>query len=122
MANKGDDDRTGMKQVSLDEEERNARARAATALKLELDALDEKKASHNRQWNEELRQLDTRITQLSTEAETGKAWVPAQTDMFGGANDVDGVDADADAVDEDEAPKRRRRGGRRGLEAAGDAA
>lgn len=109
----GEQDRTGMTQVQLSDEERNERARQQAAEQVKLDDLYEKKRSHNRKWNEEIRQLEGAISQLAKEAEDGVAWVPAQTDMFG-AND-----SEPDPEPEP-APARQRRGrrGRNGAEAS----
>lgn len=114
---KGDQDRTGMVQVELSDEDRKERAMRAAAEQVELDGLYEKKRSHNREWNEQIRQREELISQLSLEADDGMAWVPAQTDMFGGANDTD--------EEEPEQPKPRRGKRRRGAAAGnhvGDAA
>jgi hypothetical protein len=107
------EDHTGMVQVKLDEEARNERARANSAAQVELDALLAKKESHNREWNEQIKQLESRVSQLATEAETGLAWVTRQADMFG-ANDAD-LDELADGEEE---PKPR---GKRSRKRAADA-
>lgn len=115
----GDDDRTGMVQLELNEDERNERARLQAARQVELDELLEKKRSHNREWNEKILQLEGNISQLAKEAESGVAWVPAQADMFGagGSNDTD--EGGDEPTNEPPARKRRaRRGARNGAEAA----
>lgn len=109
-------DRTGMKQVELSEDERNERSRRQSAEQVSLDNLWAKKESHNREWNEQIKQHEKLISQLAQEAETGKAWVPAQTDMFGGAPENDGEEPTEEAAasddDEDPSPRRRKRGRR----------
>lgn len=100
-----DQDRTGMTQVALSDEDRNERARQQAAEQVKLDDLYEKKRSHNRKWNEEIRQLEGTISQLAKEAEEGIAWVPAQTAMF--------EDSANDAEPDPTPPARQRRGRRR---------
>ena len=117
--------RTGMKQVELTEEERNERARKQAAEQVSLDNLYAMKESHNREWNEQIKQHEKLISQLAAEAETGKAWVPAQTNMFDGPPENDGgddPDTEASSDDEDPAPARRRKRGRRGNGASAGAA
>jgi hypothetical protein len=109
------EDHTGMVQVELDEEARNERARSNSAAQVELDALVAKKDSHNREWNEQIKQLESRISLLANEAETGLAWVNRQETMFG-ANDVD--EEPAEEADE-QAPKRGRGGRRKRAAGAG---
>ncbi len=104
-----DKDRTGMIQVELSDEERNERAMRAAAEQVELDGIIEKKRSHNREWNEQIHQREALISQLCTEADDGKAWVPAQADMFpANDGDEDGVVAD----EPEPTPPRGRRGRR----------
>ncbi len=103
-----------MTQVELDDDDRKQRAMKAAAEQVALDALIEKKRSHNRKWNEEINQAEKLISQLSTEADSGKAWVPAQVGMFGDAANDDDEPSD----DEQPAPRKRGRG-RRGAAAAG---
>ncbi len=119
VARDQDQDRTGMKQVELSEEERNERARKQAAEQVELDQLYEMKRSHNRKWNEEIRQAEQRISQLAQEAEEGKAWVQAQTDMFSApaAANTD----DDEIVEPEDHPPPARRGGRRRRGAAAHA-
>lgn len=111
------EDRTGMIQVELSDEERNERAMRAAAEQVELDGIIEKKRSHNREWNEQINQREALISQLSLEADEGKAWVPAQADMFP-ANDGD--DDDAASGEPEPTPPRGRRGRRPRAAAASD--
>jgi hypothetical protein len=97
------EDHTGMVQVELDEDARNERARAQASAQVELDALHAKKESHNREWNEQIKQLESRVSLLANEAETGMAWVNRQEDMFG-ANDAEPAEEEAE-----EKPRGRRR-------------
>lgn len=76
-------DRTGMVQKELTEEEVAAKADELAAQTLRREELAEKKRSHNREWNEQLRQFHERITQLATEIEAGEAWVSAQQQFPG---------------------------------------
>lgn len=117
-------ERTGFTRVQLTEDERNERARKQAAEQVSLDNLYAKKESHNREWNEQIKQHEKLISQLAEEADTGTAWVPAQTDMFGGGpeNDGDETPPDAEASDEDPSPRRRKRGRRGNGAAAGAAA
>jgi hypothetical protein len=81
-----------------------------------------KKESHNREWNEQIKQLESRISQLAAEAETGTAWVTRQADMFG-ANDSDLDEvAEADDVADDEPKPRGRRSRKRVADSNVDAA
>lgn len=103
------EERTGMVQQDLTDEEWDQRA--AKLAEREQDRIDllAKKKTHNQKWNEELIQARTEIEQLTEEVNTRQAWVPAQTGMFEEpepAND-----------DEAEAPAGRRRG--RGRRAGG---
>jgi len=109
------EDRTGMVQVELSEDERNERARLQAAEQVKLDALLEKKRSHNREWNEQILQLEGTISQLAKEADDGQAWVPAQESMFsgGGSNDTDASEAEEPEA-EPVKPKGRRRRARNG--------
>lgn len=121
------EDRSGLKEVELSEDERNERSRKASSEQVLLDKLYAKKESHNREWNEQIKQHEKLISQLSTEADTGKAWVPAQTDMFGGGGaENDGSEEPEEAVavedDEDPTPRHRKRGRRGNGAAAGAAA
>lgn len=102
-----DDDRTGMVQVELSEDDWKQRAEKLAAEETQRFKLLDKKKTHNAKWNEELIQLRESIRQLTEEVETRMAWVPAQTDMFGANDDGNGEDS------EEEAPAKRRRGGRR---------
>jgi hypothetical protein len=108
------EERTGMVQVELSEEDWKQRAERLASDEASRIALHAKKKTHNKKWNEELIQLRESIEQLTEEVDTRMAWVPAQADMFGGANDG-GNGADET---EEEAPARRRRGRRSRAEAA----
>lgn len=110
-----DDDRTGMVQVELSEDDWKQRAEKLSSEEAARIALKAKKKTHNKKWNEELIQYNSSIEQLTEECETRTAWIPAQSDMFG-ANDAGNGEAD-------EEPKPRgRRGRRRSGEHVGDAA
>lgn len=109
-----EDDRTGMVQVELSAEDITERSAKLASEELERERLLEKKRSHNREWNEQLRQTRDRIHQLAEEVDTGKAWVPAQAGLFEG-------DAENDSEPEpepEEPPARRGRRGRRAAVAA----
>ena len=106
------EERSGMTQVELSEDERNERSRRQSAEQVALDLIYAKKESHNREWNEQIKQHEKLISQLAQEAETGKAWVPAQTDMFGGGG------AENDDEEEPTPNLRSKRRGRRGNGAA----
>jgi predicted nucleic acid-binding protein len=75
-------DRTGMIQKRLNEAELRARSDELAQAELDREALLEKKRSHNREWNEKLRQFRETIRQLSTEVNTGEAWVSAQAELY----------------------------------------
>lgn len=115
MAKDKDNDRSGMVQVELSEEDWKQRAEKLASEEAERIKLKAKKKTHVKRWNEDLIQLDASIVQLTEEVDTRKAWVPAQEDMFG-ANDTGEDEAAAE-----EAPRgrRRRRGARAGEQAAG---
>lgn len=107
------DDRTGMVQVELSEDDVRQRSAKLASDELEREKLLEKKRSHNRKWNEELREVAASISVLAAEVDTGRAWVPAQEGLFEGS-------AENDAEDETEqAPPARRRRGRRAASANG---
>ena len=117
------EERSGMTQVELSEDERNERSRRQSAEQVALDLIYAKKESHNREWNEQIKQHEKLISQLAQEAETGKAWVPAQTDMFGGGGaENDDEAAAAAASDDDEEPTPNRRSKLRGRRGNGAAA
>jgi hypothetical protein len=116
MANKSDDDRAGMVQVELSKEEWDKRAEALAAEEQACIDLLAKKKTHNRKWNEELIQHRARIEALTEEVNTGKAWVEAQTDMFGG-----GEAANDDGEEESEETRPRGRRSRRRTAAAEEA-
>lgn len=105
------EERTGMVQVELNEDDWKQRAEKLAADEAARFALLDKKKTHNKKWNEELIQLRESIKQLAEEVDTKTAWVPAQADMFP-ANDETAAEEP-----EDEPPARRRRG-RRGAGAA----
>jgi hypothetical protein len=107
------DDRTGMIQVELDEAELKKRGQALASAELELEQTIEKKVSHNRGWNEDIKQLKVRISVLAAEVDSHMAWVPAQSGMF----DEDGVVTD---TDEEEPAKPARRGRGRSRTASAD--
>lgn len=92
MAN--EDDKTGMLLKDLSPAEVKARANELAKEELERDKLLEKKRSHNREWNEELRQAHQRISKLAKEVDSKQAWVMAQEDLF-------------EDDDEDDRPSRR---------------
>lgn len=112
MAKVSTDDRSGMVQVDLDDEQIAQRAAKLASEEVARETLLEKKRTHNRKWNEELKQVGTSISVLAAEVDTHQAWVPAQSDMFG-----NGADHDED----EEAPPKRRRG-RRAAAAENDGA
>lgn len=89
------EDRTGMVQKTLTQAEIKERAAELADAEVEREELLEKKRSHNREWNEQLKQSRIHICKLAAEVQTGKAWVSAQTGMF--------------ADDDDEPPARPRR-------------
>lgn len=111
-------DRSGMTQVALSQEDWEQRAAKLASEESERIALLAKKKTHNLKWNQELIQLRDSIGQLTEEVETRTAWVPAQVGMFGGAEN----DGEAEDEPEDPTPARGRRRGRRGAAAAGAAA
>jgi len=99
------DERSGMTRVELSEAEWKQRAENLAHLENERTKLEDKKSTHNREWNEQLKQLDTDIKVAAEEVETHMAWVPAQADMFG-ANDNEAAEDEEPA---EETPRRRRR-------------
>jgi hypothetical protein len=110
------EERTGMVQVELSEDDWKKRAEKLASEEAARFALLDKKSTHNKKWNEELIQLRESIKQLTEEVDTRTAYVPAQADMFG-AND-----AESESEPEDEPPPARRGRGRRGRGAAAHAA
>jgi hypothetical protein len=110
------DEHTGLVQRDLDDDEVAQRASKMASEELDREKLREKKATHNREWNEQLKQANTRIAVLASEVDTHKAWVAAQEDLFSGSSN--GAD---DEEPEAAPPARRGRGGRRGR-AANDGA
>ncbi len=101
-----DADRTGMIQVELSKDELDKRSAKLAREEVEYNELLEKKRSHNREWNEQLRQAEERIAVLAQEVDSGKAWVPAQTDMFGGGEGSEEPEAEDEEPIE---PARKRR-------------
>ena len=112
-----DDAHTGMMQVELGQDEVEKRSAKLASEELAREELLEKKRSHNRLWNEELKQARERINQLSTEVHTGKAWVPAQSDLFD-AETGEAFDEDPESPTEVPPPAKRRGRGRRTAEPA----
>ena len=101
------DDRAGLVQKELTQEEYEQHAAKLASLEVERTELEELKGTKNREWNEKLRQLDTDIKKFAVAVDTRTTWVPAQADLFEGeeiANDTE----------DDEAPARKKRRGRRG--------
>jgi len=109
------EERTGMVQVELSQEDWEQRAAKLASEEAARFALIDKKRTHNAKWNEELIQYRESIKQLTEEVDTHTAWVPAQADMFG-ANDA-GPDEEEPAAE----PARRRRGRRGGAQASATA-
>jgi hypothetical protein len=106
------DEHTGLVQRDLDDDEVAQRAAKLASEEIDREALREKKVTHNREWNEQLKQANVRIAVLASEVDTHKAWVAAQAPLFG----------ELEADDEPEATVPARRGrGRRGR-AANDGA
>jgi hypothetical protein len=92
-----------MIQRELSKDEIEARSAKLASDEVAREALLEKKRSHNREWNEQLKQVSASISQLALECDTGLAWVPAQEPMF-----------DETAAEPEPTPIRGgRRGGRR---------
>ena len=115
------DERAGMVKVDLSKDEWDQHAAKLAELEAERISINELKATHNRGWNERLKQLKTDIAVETEAVETHKAWVPAQAGLFGG-----GDESANDTEEEPEAAparggRRGRRGGRRAAEAAVDA-
>lgn len=108
MANGNGSERSGMVQVALSDEEVQKRSAKLASEELTREGLLEKKRTHNRKWNEELRQVGTSINVLAAEVDSHQAWVPAQEQLFEAGGDDD---------DAEEAPtpitKARGRRGRR---------
>jgi hypothetical protein len=81
------EDRTGMVQKALTAAEVKERSAELADAEIAREELIEKKRSHNREWNEQLKQSRILIGKLASEVQTGKAWVSAQTGMFDGDDD-----------------------------------
>ena len=88
------EERTGMVQVELSQEDWEQRAAKLASEEAARFALLDKKKTHNNKWNEELIQLRESIKQLTEEVDTHMAWVPAQADMFGANDGGNGPDED----------------------------
>ena len=99
------DEHTGLVQRELSKDEVEQRAAKLASEEIDREALREKKATHNREWNEQLKQANTRIAVLAAEVDTHKAWVAAQEDLFS-------VPADEDEPEPAPLPARRGRRGR----------
>jgi multidrug resistance efflux pump len=102
-----ENDRTGMIQIDLSDAEIKQRSDKLATEELEREALLAKKATHNREWNEQLKQSRDRIKQLATEVDSGKAWVPAQANMFGSTSN--GSDEEEEETPPPAGRRRRRR-------------
>ena len=76
-------DRTGMVQAKLTDDQITAKGQELADECQKLDKLKEKKRSHNRKWNEEIRELEAHITELSEEIESGEHWISAQDQLPG---------------------------------------
>lgn len=74
-------DRTGMVEHELTEDEIKVKGEELAALCRKREKLEEKKRTHNREWNEQLIQYTTAINTLAEEVENGIAWVPAQSQL-----------------------------------------
>jgi hypothetical protein len=103
------EDNAGMMQIDLSDEEVAQRSAKLASEEIERELLREKKRTHNREWNEQLRQADTRIAVLAKEVDSHQAWVPAQAALFG-ENDTE------EETEPDEAPPPARRGRRAAAE------
>ncbi len=113
-AHVADDDRTGMVQVELTEEQIKQRSAKLASEELARGELLKKKSTHNNKWNEELKQINASISVLAAEVDSHLAWVPAQETMFEGQ----GASNDDDEAAEEAPPERRRRGRRAAANAA----
>jgi hypothetical protein len=105
------EDRSGMVQVDLTQEEWEQRSDKLAAEEIEREQVRADKRSHNSACNDRIRELNKSIRQLSEEVSTRKAWVPAQTDMFGGDDEpaVNDDGEEAEAEPQEPTPRRRRR-------------
>lgn len=83
MGESKEKDRTGMVLKSLTREEIEKRGKELARAVEDREELAEKKRSHNREWNEQLRQLDGIIENLAEEVDTGEAWVDARMKLPG---------------------------------------
>lgn len=72
-----DKDRTGKVLQKLSREEIEAKGKELAGQVQDREVIAEKKRSHNREWNEQLRQLDVVINTLSEEVDSGQAYVDA---------------------------------------------
>lgn len=78
MSNQAEADRTGMVLQKLTAQQIEERADKLAREVRRSEELAEKKRSHNREWNEQLRQHAEEIGRLALEVESGEAWVSAQ--------------------------------------------
>jgi hypothetical protein len=109
------EDNAGMVQVDLSDEEVAQRSAKLASEEIERELLLEKKRTHNREWNEQLKQANTRIAVLAKEVDSHQAWAPAQAALFG-ENDTE------EEPEETPPPARRGRRGRRAAAEDGAAA
>lgn len=83
MGESKEKDRTGMVLKSLTREEIEKRGKELAGQVEDREELAEKKRSHNREWNEQLRQIDKVIAQLAEEVDSGQAYVDARLKLPG---------------------------------------
>lgn len=81
------DEHTGLVQRELSKDEVEQRAAKMASEEIDREKLREKKRRHNREWNEQLKQAETRIAVLASEVDTHTAWVAAQEDLFSNGAD-----------------------------------
>jgi hypothetical protein len=81
------EEHSGLVQRDLNDDEVAQRAAKLASEELDRETLREKKVTHNREWNEQLKQANTRIAVLAAEVDTHKAWVASQEDLFGNGLD-----------------------------------
>lgn len=105
------DDRSGMVQAPLSQDEWEKRSAKLAAEEIEREQVRADKRSHNAACNDRIRELNKSIRVLAEEVETRMAWVPAQTDMFDSVDDVSDDDEDVaeEAPDPEPEPQGRRR-------------
>lgn len=75
-------DRTGMVLQDLSDDELAKKGEQLAGEVKDRENLLEKKRSHNREWNEQIRQIDERVNVLAEEVDSGQAWVSAQGGLF----------------------------------------